>query len=185
MAKDVRERMVAGATRLLATKGLQATSFSEVIELTSTPRGSIYHHFPGGKDELVLAALQESCTIVLDGLGKAEGQDAAVVLDTLVTGWRELLERSEYSMGCAAVAVTVATDNDELLEAAGQVFHDWEGRLTELYTAGGLSVQDAADFAAHSLATIEGAVILSRAERSIAVFDRAVRVLPRLLEALR
>ena len=64
MAKDVRERMVAGASQLLATKGLQATSFGEVIELTDTPRGSIYHHFPGGKDELVLAALRQVADLV-------------------------------------------------------------------------------------------------------------------------
>ena len=185
MAKDVRERMVAGATRLLASKGLQATSFSEVIELTATPRGSIYHHFPGGKDELVLAALQESCSLMLDGIDKAEGQGAERVLETLVAGWRALLENSGYSMGCAAVAVTVATDNGELLEASGGVFEKWQQRLTELYVAGGLSAADAADFAAHSLATIEGAVVLARAQRSIEVYDRCVRLLPRMLAALR
>ena len=49
MAKEVRSRMVEGAVRLLARQGLQATSFSEVLELTGAPRGSVYHHFPGGK----------------------------------------------------------------------------------------------------------------------------------------
>ena len=91
MAKDVRERMVAGATRLLASKGLQATSFSEVIELTDTPRGSIYHHFPGGKDELVLAALERSQQLMLDELGRAEGTSAEQVLETVVAVWRQLL----------------------------------------------------------------------------------------------
>ena len=49
--------MVAGAARLLASRGLQATSFSEVLELTASPRGSVYHHFPQGKEQLVKAAL--------------------------------------------------------------------------------------------------------------------------------
>ena len=57
MASDARSRMIAGAARLLAERGLQATSFSTVLAATGAPRGSIYHHFPGGKDELVTAAL--------------------------------------------------------------------------------------------------------------------------------
>src|SRR5271168_1812621 len=55
--RGTRDRMVAGAARLLAERGLQATSFSEVLELTSSPRGSVYHHFPEGKEQLVKAAL--------------------------------------------------------------------------------------------------------------------------------
>ena len=57
MAKNVRQRMIAGAGDLLSRRGLQSTSFAEVTQATGTPRGSIYHHFPGGKQELVLAAL--------------------------------------------------------------------------------------------------------------------------------
>ena len=57
MAGDTRARMVAGAARLLAQRGLQETSFSEVLELTGAPRGSIYHHFPLGKDQLVASAV--------------------------------------------------------------------------------------------------------------------------------
>src|SRR5271154_6350078 len=54
---EVRTKMVKGAARLLATKGVEGTSFAEVLDATGTPRGSIYHHFPGGKSELVHAAL--------------------------------------------------------------------------------------------------------------------------------
>src|SRR6202167_6290678 len=53
----VRSRMVEGAVRLLATKGVEGTSFAEVLEATDSPRGSVYHHFPGGKPELLHAAL--------------------------------------------------------------------------------------------------------------------------------
>ena len=54
----VRDNMIAGAARLLAQRGLQATSFSTVLAETNAPRGSIYHHFPGGKEELVTAAIE-------------------------------------------------------------------------------------------------------------------------------
>ena len=58
MARDSKEQMIEGAIQLLATKGLQATSFSEVLALTGAPRGSIYHHFPKGKNEMTFSARQ-------------------------------------------------------------------------------------------------------------------------------
>lgn len=185
MAKDVRERMVAGATQLLATKGLQATSFSEVIELTDTPRGSIYHHFPGGKDELVLAALGQSCTLMADGIAQADGKDAAEVLRTVVAGWRHLLASHHFRMGCAVTAVTVATESDALLDEAGRIFTDWTTRLTAAYATGGLGAQAAAKMASLTLSTIEGAVIIARAQRSIDAYDQATSLLPGVLEQLR
>ncbi len=56
MVSDAKSRMIEGAARLLAEKGLQETSFSEVLALTGAPRGSIYHHFPDGKASLVAQA---------------------------------------------------------------------------------------------------------------------------------
>lgn len=185
MAKDVRERMVVGATKLLASKGLQATSFSEVIELTETPRGSIYHHFPGGKDELVLAALDEAERRMLDALTAAGTTSAESVLEAAVGVWRDLLSVSEVTTGCAAAAVTVATDNEALLDAAGRVFETWTERLTDLFTAGGLTEDAARGFAATVLATVEGAVVIARAKRSLEAYDEAVAMLPALLRALR
>lgn len=185
MAKDVRERMVAGATKLLATKGLQATSFSEVIELTDTPRGSIYHHFPGGKDELVLAALDQACQQMLASLGSSDGASAEEVLGTVTSAWRKLLEGSQATTGCAAVAVTVATESDELLGATARVFSTWHERLTALFAGGGLTADKAAAFAATVLATVEGAVVIARAERNLEAYDRAVGQLPTLLAALK
>ncbi|MEL4504820.1 TetR/AcrR family transcriptional regulator [Luteococcus sp. H138] len=183
MAKDVRERMVAGATTLLATKGLQATSFSEVIELTNTPRGSIYHHFPGGKDELVLAALAEFRSRMLGEVGEGH-PDAGAVLKAVTTAWRRLLSSSQASTGSAAVAVTVATDTDELLTAASEVYQTWHESIAEQLTAAGLTKSNAEKFAALTLATVEGAVVVARARRSLESYDRAVALLPSVLKTL-
>lgn len=183
MAKDVRERMVAGATTLLATKGLQATSFSEVIELTNTPRGSIYHHFPGGKDELVLAALEEFRGKMLDRIGEDHPGPEAV-LKAVVAAWRRLLSSSQASTGSAAVAVTVATDADELLTAAAEVYQAWQQCIAGQLEAGGLTRKQAQRFAALTLATVEGAVVVARARRSLEAYDQAVGLLPRVLQTL-
>lgn len=183
MAKNVRERMVAGATELLATKGLQATSFSEVIELTGTPRGSIYHHFPGGKDELVLAALQMSREQLTSMLGRLDRQRPDVLLATWFEAWRELLTSSDYGSGCAAVAVTVATESDELRAASGECFTHWVGEIAQLFTAAGMASDQAADFAGALLAATEGAIVMARATRGLDGFERVERQMTCLLES--
>src|SRR5260221_11455918 len=74
--RDVRARMIEGAIRLLAQHGLQATSFAEVLGLTGAPRGSIYHHFPEGKDQLIGAAVDLAGAHALTALDDKVGASA-------------------------------------------------------------------------------------------------------------
>ena len=68
--------MVEGAVRLLATKGVEGTSFAEVLDATGSPRGSVYHHFPGGKPELLHAALDLASERGFAAMEATRGQPA-------------------------------------------------------------------------------------------------------------
>ncbi len=183
MANEVRTRMIEGAVVLLAQQGLQATSFSEVLELTGAPRGSVYHHFPGGKDELVGEAVDAAGNRALDLLDQVDGASPEVVTEFFVDLWRTLLVRSGFGAGCAVVAVTVATDSRELIDRAAAVFRAWRGRLAALLEEGGLTGVDAERFAALLIASSEGAVVMCRAERSIEPFELVAEdVLARLAQ---
>ena len=171
MARDVRARMIEGAVRLLAKHGLQATSFSEVLEVTGAPRGSVYHHFPEGKDQLISSAVDLAGSNALKLLDAKFGASAEEITAAFLGMWRELLVRSHLGAGCAVLAVTVATDSPELLNHAGAVFRVWRGRLAELLEEGGLTKQEATLFAVTLIAASEGAVVLSRAEQSMEPFD--------------
>src|SRR5271156_3878382 len=81
MTSDVKQRMIEKAMLLLARKGLQRASFSEVLEASGAPRGSLYHHFPGGKSELVLAAMNEASRRAMAALETLEGQPADKVAE--------------------------------------------------------------------------------------------------------
>jgi AcrR family transcriptional regulator len=163
--------MVEGAVKVLARRGLQATSFSEVLEVSGAPRGSIYHHFPAGKDELVLAALGAAGTVAIDLLDRKAGAPAVEVAAWFLHIWREVLVRSNLEAGCAVLAVTVAADSPELRTAAADVFRTWRHRLAELLEQGGLAAADADGLAALLIAASEGAVAVSRAEQSLEPFD--------------
>ncbi|MET7423952.1 TetR/AcrR family transcriptional regulator [Dactylosporangium sp. NPDC005555] len=171
VAGDVRGRMVEGAAVLLAKQGLQATSFSEVLKATGAPRGSIYHHFPEGKDQLVASALDLVAGRMLAGFDDLEGHGVVEVTEHVLRLWRTVLERSHFSAGCAVLAVTVAAEPGELLGRAAEIFRDWRARLGGLFEAGGLDPRTAARFAATLIASTEGAVVMSRAEQSMEPFD--------------
>jgi TetR/AcrR family transcriptional regulator, lmrAB and yxaGH operons repressor len=171
MASETRERMIAGAARLLAQRGLQETSFSEVLELTGAPRGSIYHHFPEGKDQLIASAVDLAGAHAIALINRSAGDSADDITTHFLAMWRAVLTRSNFSAGCSVLAVTIATDSPDLLEHAATVFRSWRARLAELLVDGGLTERDGARFAAILIAGAEGAVVLSRAEQSMEPFE--------------
>jgi TetR/AcrR family transcriptional repressor of lmrAB and yxaGH operons len=174
--------MIEQAILLLAKKGLQGASFSEVLQASGAPRGSLYHHFPGGKEELVLAALGAAGDMALDYLGTLEGKPAAEVVEGFAALWRRGLIGSDFGAGCAVVAVTVAANSSVLIQGAADVFRAWRARLSDLLTEAGLANARAPTVAALVISACEGAIALSRAERSLEPFDFVVAELRRAVE---
>jgi TetR/AcrR family transcriptional regulator, lmrAB and yxaGH operons repressor len=170
----VRERMADAAAVLLAKEGYHATSFAEVIEASGAPRGSIYHHFPGGKDELVEFALERQGTRVIAGLDRLEGHAPGEIVERFAAWWRIGLERTGFAVGCSLVAVTASAGPGDLRVDAGTLFERWIARLAALLHGAGVDAAAAASFAAELLAAIEGAVVIARAQGSFAVFDLVV-----------
>ena len=93
--------------------------------------------------------------------------------------WRAVLDRSRFSAGCSVLAVTVSAESPELLDRVRDIFRSWTARLAELLEAGGL--RDAGAFATLLIAASEGAVVLSRADRSFVPFDTVHEQLRRTL----
>lgn len=177
MAGEVRKQMVEGAMAMLGRRGLQATSFSEVLAATGAPRGSLYHHFPDGKNQLVAAAVDRAGEVLADAMQVVSGQPAEAVVARFLAVWRMVLTRSQCEAGCAVLAVTVASDSAELLSHATSVFRLWRERLAELLRQGGLPAAQARSFATVLIASAEGAVVLSRADQSMEPFETVAQQL--------
>jgi AcrR family transcriptional regulator len=171
VADDVKSRMIREAARALARKGLQRSSFSEILEASGAPRGSLYHHFPGGKNELVLKALAAAGEHALAGLARLEGRRASEVAAGFIDLWRSLLTATDFGAGCAVLAVTVAAESPDQTAAAAAVFAAWRARLADALARGGVEAKASQRLAASILAACEGAVALARAERSLESFD--------------
>ena len=168
--------------RLLATKGLEGTTFGEVLEATGAPRGSVYHHFPGGKVELLHAALDMASDRARSAMEATRGLPPAEVVGHFLVLWRILLERSQLTAGCAVVAVTVAANDAKLLNHAGAIFRSWSQPLADLFSTGGIEPGLSRQLATTVIASTEGAIAICRAERSLQAFEYVESALFALVE---
>jgi AcrR family transcriptional regulator len=163
--------MIQSAALLFRERGIEGTAFADVLEHSGAPRGSVYHHFPGGKTQLVNEALQYASERALKAVEQGPGTTAADVTAAFLELWRNVLVKSKLEAGCSVLAVAVAADSPELRERAAQIFREWRKRLARLLERGGLRSADAARFAATLVAASEGAVAVARAEKSLEPFE--------------
>lgn len=177
MAGDVRQQMVLSALYLIAERGVQGTSIADVLERSGAPRGSVYHHFPGGKDEIVRAAMEYMATAARAPLHALRGSDVAGIVTGFINLWRGVLLRSDFAAGCATAGVTVSGESEKARAAAREVFELWIADLTELLEGAGVETPEAADFAWMLFASTEGALIFARAEHSMRALDLVERQL--------
>jgi TetR/AcrR family transcriptional regulator, lmrAB and yxaGH operons repressor len=183
MVSDSRASMIRSAAALFGSRGLNATSFSDVLADSGAPRGSIYHHFPGGKQQLAEDAIRWTSEQVLAHLRACPSSAASGVLAWFIDLWRQSVQASGGTSGCpvAGIAVDVGATADDLIGAARAAFSDWAALLASQLQAAGLPAHRAGPVATASLAAMEGALILCRAERSSQPLETIAQELMHLL----
>lgn len=182
-----REKMVVGAADMIRRRGLNATSVRELAKHTGTPLGSTYHYFPGGKEQLATEAVywagQELARLLAEHLARSPAEGLAAFLAM----WRQTIVDTDFQAGCPMLAVSVEQQPDDgdspALKAAADVFASWEKLLADALRDAGASRRDAAQLATLVVAAIEGAVVISRAKRSIAPLDDVAAQLTPLMHA--
>jgi TetR/AcrR family transcriptional regulator, lmrAB and yxaGH operons repressor len=185
MASSSRASMICSAAALFGSRGLTATSFSDVLADSGAPRGSIYHHFPGGKKQLAEDAIGWTSEQVLAHIRACPSGTAAGVLAWFIDLWRQSVQASGGSSGCpvAGIAIDTGADDEDLISAARTAFADWAALLADKLQAAGVPAHRAVPIATVTLAAMEGALILCRAEQSGQPLEITARELMNLLPA--
>lgn len=183
MTSDSRERMVRSAASLIRTRGVNATSFSEVLADSGAPRGSIYHHFPEGKQQLAENAIRWTSERVLARLRAGAAATPSDVLKRFIDLWRQVVLTSRGTAGCVVAGVAIDTDAGETgrIDLVRSTFRSWTALLAEQLKAVGVPADRAAPIALATLAGMEGALILCRAEGNAKPLDTVAEELLRLL----
>jgi AcrR family transcriptional regulator len=183
MARDTKQRMVEAAALSLRERGLAATSFTEVLAASGAARGAIYHHFPGGKDDLAEHAVAWTGRRVRTELESIGGDDPEAVLRSFVELIGPVVRKAAGGTSCAVAAVTVeASPRQAALNAAvDTAFRSWidvlEARLRQV----GVAPAQAGATARLMVTFLEGSLVLARATGAVAVFEQSASA---LLQAL-
>jgi TetR/AcrR family transcriptional repressor of lmrAB and yxaGH operons len=183
---NTRSKMVTSAALLLREHGVGGTSFQKVLEHSATPRGSIGHHFPGGKREMLADAVRWAGGAASAAMRHAVDRgDTPAELFAMVCGfYRRALVDSDFAAGCPVGNVAQEAHDDEPLRAAtDEVFNEWRTIMRGSLTAAGHDNAHAQDLADLCIAGLEGALVLARVDRSPAPIDRVQRQLNQLLAA--
>ncbi|MGP4099636.1 TetR/AcrR family transcriptional regulator [Nonomuraea sp. KM90] len=174
---ETRGRLLDATQELIESGGYYGAGLNQVIAASGMPRGSLYFHFPGGKDAMVAEALRragrEIDQAVRDLAGSAP--DAAALVTGVLGLLGDRLEASGWRKGCpvATVALEMAATDDPLQEVCAEVYDSWEGALRDRLAADGHPDPD--DLATTVLALVEGALLLARTHRSRDPLDRVTR----------
>ncbi|MEU1982154.1 TetR/AcrR family transcriptional regulator [Nocardia sp. NPDC019395] len=178
---ETRQRMIEATRSSIERRGYFGTGLNQILSDSDTPRGSLYFHFPGGKDELVAAAITQPSGVIDSAIAAADITDPAAAVTELITLLGDRLEASGWECGCpvATVALETAATNDTVQRACAQVYERWTETLRiGLHAAG---YRDAEDLAVSLLALIEGALLLAQTHRDREPLNRAARVARSLL----
>jgi AcrR family transcriptional regulator len=167
---DTRDRILDASCTLFQRQGYTATGIKQILVEADAAFASLYHFFPGGKDELAAQAIRKSGRMYQDlvtGVLDAAPDFLAGVSDCFAAA-AETLRLTDYADACpiATVALEVASSNETLRQATADVFAAWILALTERVVAAGADEAVATDFALSAIALLEGGFLLSRALRS-------------------
>ena len=178
---DTRSKMVTSAALLLREDGVAGTGFRDVVAHSGTPRGSIGHHFPGGKRQLVAEAVRWAGDLSSRSM-RAKADTPAEIVALILGLYRRALFDTGFAAGCPVGAVAQeAYDDPELRAAVREVFDDWREVLRESLARAGRSPEEAAELADMAIASMQGAIMLSRVDGDTAALDRVERQLLRLV----
>ncbi|PQM44872.1 3-[(3aS,4S,7aS)-7a-methyl-1,5-dioxo-octahydro-1H-inden-4-yl]propanoyl:CoA ligase [Mycobacterium talmoniae] len=126
-----RNRMIATAAEVLRERGAAGVTIDEVLARSGAPRGSVYHHFPGGKNQLLTEALHYAGDALTASIDRSADQGSRVLLAQFTEVWERLLQDSDFTAGCPVVAAAIgpADEEPQLTAEAGKIFGHWRAAL--------------------------------------------------------
>jgi TetR/AcrR family transcriptional repressor of lmrAB and yxaGH operons len=177
--------MVRTTAKLLQRQGYHGTGLNQIVAESDSPKGSIYFHFPGGKEQLAGEALDLSGQVVAEHLLAHAAGSTVATLDAYVRTVAERLERSGFRDGCpiATVALEIAATSPTLSAACSASFDRLIDLIADLLVADGFDADEAHHRATLLYAAFQGALVLAKGRGSVAPLDEMRRGLPLLVGA--
>jgi AcrR family transcriptional regulator len=170
MATDTRERILQSSAELFRRQGFAGTGVKQIVAQARAPFGSIYHFFPGGKEQLGEEVIRSSGALYgqLIDLFFTPGADPVAATEAFFAGAAMTLRETDYADACpiATVALEVSSTSEPMREACSEVFESWIVTTAERLGESGFTPERSRALAISMFCALEGAFVLARAQRS-------------------
>ncbi|MGH8978231.1 MAG: TetR/AcrR family transcriptional regulator [Acidimicrobiia bacterium] len=185
-SSDTRERILAASSELFRHHGYAGTGLKAIVSASRAPFGSVYHFFPGGKEELCVEAIRAS-GVTYRELVEAffpEGADVVEATREFFKGASQVLDATDYADACpiATIALEIASTSEPMRVAASEAFESWLAVLQLRFVEAGMTADRARDVAVEFFCLIEGAFLLARVTRTTEATDVVGRTAVRAVE---
>ena len=181
-----RERIIETSAELFRRQGYAATGVKQIVTAAQAPFGSIYHHFPGGKEQLGAEAVRTSGALyeLLIPAIFDPAPDLVSAVRAFFAGAAEHLQETDYEDACpiATVALEVSSRSETMREACADVFESWIAAGVPRFTAAGLDDRRARELVIAMISALEGAFVLARATRSTEALHVAGELVARTVQ---
>ena len=186
MMAPTRERMIETTARLLQHRGYHGVSLNEILVEAEAPRGSLYFHFPGGKDQLVRDATRLSIAQTTEILRTtlSESSNPARALRTFIEETARMMAASDYTFGCPVAPLILDDPGDvaEIEALCRQAFEEWTSVVRDALVAAGVPSPRAETLALMVEATHEGLFLIARAYRDTTPIMKGAQELEALIQ---
>lgn len=185
MATKSRDKILETCSALLRVQGYNGTGLNQIIKESGAPKGSLYYHFPGGKEQLAAEAIQ-AAAINMGGKIQAAFDQAdsfAQAMEQILDNGVKDLEESNFQCGCPIATVALEAQPGPVLEACQKALQGAQHMLATRMAMEGINPEKAANIATILFSAYEGALLLSRTQRDTTPLKRLKYLLPRLLES--
>lgn len=188
-SEETKQRLVRAMARLLRVQGYHATGISQILEQSGVPKGSLYHHYPDGKAELAAAAVDMSNGRIMAYLNDlvAAVENPIKTVEVFCHYYAQQLNESGFTKGCPIATVTLETAAtiDPIQASCKQAFAEMTELFSALLESHGVDSETAKELGIVTICSIEGALILCRANRDTRplelVRDNVIRQLEQVL----
>jgi TetR/AcrR family transcriptional repressor of lmrAB and yxaGH operons len=186
---DSKGKTLLAAAKLFCRQGYHGTALQDILAVSGAPRGSLYFHFPRGKEEIAegAVALGEKAVRAFIAHVAETSRAADNFVINLARGMAANLEASDFREGCplATTALEIAADSDAIGKATREAFAAWEREIAQALVGFGGEAKQAAATATAILSQLEGALLLARTYRSLEPMRRAEEALRLLVKSHR
>lgn len=181
-----RERILRTVSQLMELQGYHATGLNEIVAMSGAPKGSLYHYFPGGKEEIAIEAIerktQEGQQRIREVL--AQYNDPIEAVRQMILGMAQHMKTMACEGGgnpLVAVAMETANTSENLRRVCENAYESWRKAVEDKFLAGGYSPEKAENYSNLISFAIEGAMIRSRLSRDTKYLESVAETLATLL----